>query len=223
MRHPIPAVILVTLLLAAAPAALATTFCGCNGDIALSFTAPADLTPVTTADMDDKGLTTVEVYAVLDGVEELEGPRGVFLDLGGFELDLRISGAEAVGVEKEFLIPYRDFASRPTQCLVGTHPGERVVGGPLALVKWKVTFLGEVADVRFDLDPDGMLSCERTEGCLGCGASMVYVGTMDAGQEGYLFGAGCMPAVLNPTGEPDLTPAPCTEGFAEVGVYAPRD
>ena len=61
-----------------------------------------------------------------------------------------------------------------------------------------------------DLDPEGLLSCERTEGCEGCGASAVYVGTIDAGQEGYLFGAGCLPAVLNPTGEPDLTPAPCT-------------
>ncbi len=223
MRRSIIAAILVAGLVVAAVPAAATIFGGCNGDISMSFTAAPDLTSLTEVAPGEGGLTVVEVYAVLDGVDELEGPRGVFLDLGGYELELRVSGAKALAVEKQHLIPYRDFAGRPTQCLVGTVPGERVVGGPLALVKWKVMFQGEVADVRFDLDPSGLLSCDRTEGCPGCDASMVYVGTVDAGQEGYLFGAGCMPAVLNPTGEPDLTPAPCTVGHADVGVYELRD
>lgn len=209
-------------LLATVPAG-ATTFCGCNGEVRLSFTPTPELTPVSEVAPGEGGLTVVDVYAVLDGVAKLEGPRGVFLDLGGYELELRITGAVPLSLAKKHLIPYRDFGGRPTQCLVGIVPGERIVDGPLALVMWQVIFQGEVADVRFDLDPAGLLSCERTPDCDGCGASAVYVGTMDAGQEGYLFGAGCVPAVLNPTGEPDLTPAPCTVPAATVGVYEAAD
>jgi hypothetical protein len=212
---------LLVLPLATAPAA-ASTFCGCNGEVALSFTPAPELTAVLEQAPDAQGLTRVEVHAVLVDVAELEGPRGVFQDLGGYELELRITGAEPLSVSKQHLIPYRDFGARPTQCLVGTTPGEPVVGQPLALVKWQLVFQGEVEDVRFDLDPAGIISCERTPGCEGSGASAMYVGTVDARQEGYIFAAGARPAVLNPTGEPELEPQPCTRGFAEVGVYQER-
>jgi hypothetical protein len=207
--------------LAAAPAG-ASTFCGCNGDVALSFAPAPEIVAVLEQAPDDADLVSVEVHAVFVDVERLEGPRGAFLDLGGYELELRITGAEPLNVTKQHLIPFRDFGARPTQCLVGTVPGERLVDGPLAVVKWRVTFQGEVSDVRFDLDPAGLLSCERTEGCEGSGASVVYVGTVDAGQEGYIFAAGCRPAVLNPTGDAELDAIPCTRSHAEVGVYERR-
>jgi hypothetical protein len=208
-------------LLLAVPAA-ASTFCGCNGEVALSFTSPPELTRVAEVAPAENGLIIVEVHAVLVDVAELEGPRGVFLDLGGFEMELRVSGAEPLAIAKEHLIPFRDFGGRPTQCVVGTSPGQPVTKGPLALVKWRVTFQGAVEDVRFDLDPAGLISCERTEGCEGSGASVMYVGTVEAGQENYIFAAGCLPAVLNPTGEPDLDPVPCVISHEDVGVYQPR-
>ena len=216
--------ILITTIVAvfAALPAAATVFCGCNGEVALSFTEPPAMTSVLEVEMNEGGLTSVDVYAVLDGVAELEGPGGVFLALGGFEMELRVTGAEVHAVDKKVLIPNRDFGGRPTQCLVGTSPGEIIVGAPLPLVRWRVVLKGEVQDVRFDLDPAGLLSCDRTPECEGCGASAVYVGTPDARQEGYLFGAGCVPAVLNPTVKPDLTPVSCTADFTEVGVFELR-
>ena len=211
-------IVTVVVTLMALPAA-ATVFCGCNGEVVISFTEPPATTSVLEAEPGEHGLIIVDVYAVLDDVAELEGPGGVFLDLGGFELELRVVGGEVQGVEKTILMPHRDFGARPTQCLVGTYPGERIVGGPLVLCRWQVVLKGEVQDVRFDLDPAGLLSCDRTPECEGCGASMVYVGTPDAHQESYLFGAGCVPAVLNPTKKPDLTTAPCKADFADVGVF----
>ena len=214
-------IVTVVAALVALPAA-ATVFCGCNGEVVLSFTEPPAMTSVLEIELVEDGLTSVDVYAVLDGVVELEGPGGVFLDLGGFELELCVTGAEVHAVDKKVLIPHRDFGARPTQCLVGTDPGVRIVGAPLALVRWRVVFKGEAQDVRFDLDPAGMLSCDRTPECEGCGASAVYVGSVDARQEGYLFGAGCVPAVLNPSAKPDLTPAPCNADFVEAGVFEVR-
>jgi len=218
MKKLIATVIAVLLALPAA----ATVFCGCNGEVVLSFTEPPALTSVLEIEPTEGELTSVDIYAVLDSVVELEGPGGVFLDLGGFELELRVTGAEVHAVDKKVLIPHRDFGARPTQCLVGTISGARIVGAPLAMVRWRVLLKGEVQDVRFDLDPAGLLSCDRTPECEGCGASAVYVGSVDAGQEGYLFGAGCVPAVLNPSAKPDLTPAPCSADFAEVGVFEVR-
>jgi hypothetical protein len=212
-------IVLLFVAVIAAPAA-ATDWCGCNGVVSLSFDEKVT-TPVKEQAAGDGGVTMVDVYAVLDDVAKVEGPRGVMIALGGFEMELRVTGAEPLAVSKHVLVPHRDFGARATQCRVGT-PGEKILDTRLPLCRWMVTFQGDVADVRFDLDPAGAASCDGVEGCRDADASAVYVGTVDARQEGFLFGAGCVPAVLNPTVEPDLTPAPCTVTCDEAGIFRSR-
>ena len=215
--------LIVTLLIvAAALPAAATEWCGCNGNIHLSFSGGPQIEQVAEMAPGQQGLTIVSVYAILDDVTAVEGPGGVFLALGGFELDLRITGAKPATVAKNILIPHHDFGSRSTQCRVGASEGQKIVGGPLALCQWIVTFTGDVADVRFDLDPAGMPTCDGIPGCNEAGASGVYVGTIDSRQEGMLMGTGCVPAMLNPSGEPNLEPVPCAQGVDAVGLFHTR-
>lgn len=216
MRMLIALLVVVALVVPVA----ATDWCGCNGMVYLSFDAKVT-TSVKEQAAGDGGITMVDVYAVLDDVDKVEGPSGVMLALGGFELELRVTGAEPLAVSKDVLVPHRDFGARATQCRVGT-PGEKILDTRLPLCHWLVTFQGDFADVRFDLDPAGAASCDGVAGCRDAAASAVYVGTVDARQEGFLFGAGCVPAVLNPTGEPDLTPVPCTVTCDAAGIFRSR-
>ncbi|HOX25124.1 MAG TPA: hypothetical protein PLL30_05140 [Candidatus Krumholzibacteria bacterium] len=212
-------------LIAAGPAA-ATIFCGGNGVVKLSFTPGPDLQAVKDAPPDSNGVVRVDVWAVLDEVAQVEGPGGVFLALGGFELTLLVEGADEVTLAKTVDIPHRDFGSGPAQCRVGTVPGELIKDGRLVLCHWTVTLAGPASNVRFALDPAGVPTCADLEGCGDAGIYAGYVGTTDASQENYFFGAGYAPAVLNPTVEPDLAAAPCKIGYANVGIYrarAPRE
>ena len=215
MRH----VAVLLLALACAGGAAASEFCGGNGVIKLSFTPGPEITRVADA---EPGMP-VDVYAVLDEVALAEGPRGVMLTIGAFECELRITGAEVLSVVKTVLLPHIDFGRRETQVWAGMRTlDNRIDQGPLALVRWTVMLGGEADNVRFDLDPAGLLSCEHFEECVGSNASALYIGTVDVGMDGFVFAAGCAPAVLNPTGEPDLTVAPCTLHFTEVGVFKAR-
>ncbi len=203
--------------------ATASDFCGGNGTVELFFPGVPEATTVSTATPDQVGLTTVEVHAILDDVTPVDGPGGVLLAIGGFEMALRVTGAEPLSIAKRILVPHRDFGPTPSQVWAGVAShGERIDQGPLPLVAWTVTFEGEVEDVRFDLDPSGLLSCEDLTGCAGSGASALYSGAVDVAQEGFLFGAGCAPAVLNPTGEPDVEPVPCKVSASDVGIFQPR-
>lgn len=215
MRHV--TVFLIVLTLAAA--ATASEFCGGNGVIKLSFTPGPEATRVATAAPGEP----IEVYAILDEVAPAEGPGGLMQTLGGFECELRVTGGEVLSVTKAVLVPHIDFGSRETQVWAGVRTMDvRIDQGPLALVRWTVVLGGEAADVRFDLDPDGLLSCKFKDACMESDASALYVGTMDVAQEGFLFAAGCAPAVLNPSGEPDLAVRPCTLDFTEVGIFKSR-
>jgi len=216
--------LIVTLMLASLvlPAG-ASEFCGGNGVMTLSFTPLPDVTPTTSMKADDNGLVMVDVYLSLGDVHPAEGPGGVMLALGGFECELRVTGAETLSVQKKILVPHRDFGQRPTQVWVGVSTaGERVDKGPLALVKWTVMFQGRPENVRFDLDPAGLLSCSNYPCCGDAGTTGIYVGAIDVAQEGFLFGTGCAPAYLNPVGEPDLAVVPCTLGVDEAGVFKLR-
>ena len=217
-RPSAPALALVLVLVCGLPAA-ASDFCGGNGVVKLAFADTPELPAVHTASPDQTGMTVVDVWAVLDGVDRVEGPGGVFLAIGGFELTLDVQGAEAIILEKQVAFPYRDFGSSKAECRVGTHPGQPFTDGRLTLVRWRVGFEGEVADVIFDLAPDGAASCATLDGCPGSGSRALYAGTVESRQEGFLFGAGSRPAVLNPTGEVDLAVRPCTVSWREVGIF----
>ena len=165
----------------------------------------------------------MEVYAVLHDVQPAEGPGGVLLAIGGFECALRVTGAEPLAVTKSIMVPHRDFGQLPERVWAGVSTaGERIDQGPLALVHWTVRFQGRPADVRFDLDPAGLLSCEGMDGCPEAAPSALYIGAVDVGQEGYIFGTGCGPAVLNPAGEPDVDLIPCKATLEDIGVFMPR-
>ena len=209
---------LLVVLVSGMPAT-ASEFCGGNGVVKLAFADTPGLPATETASPDQTGMTTVDVWAVLDEVDRVEGPGGVMLAIGGFELTLDVQGAEPIILEKEILLPYRDFGQSQAECRVGTHPGQPFTDGRLALVRWRVGFQGEVSDVVFDLAPDGAASCATLEGCPGSGCRALYAGTVESRQEGFLFGAGSRPAVLNPTQDPDLAVRSCTVGWREVGVF----
>jgi len=215
------AALLGCALLAAGPAA-ATVFCGGNGVVKLSFTPGPELQPVATVAPDADGVLQVQVWAVLDEVAQVEGPGGVFLTVGGFELGLVVTGAEATIVGKTIDIPHRDFATKPSECRGGTVPGELLKDGRLVLCHWTVALPQDARDVRFGLDPAAVPSCANLEGCPPDGVFAGYVGTIDANQENYFFGAGYAPAVLNPSAEPELAPVPCAVEYAEVGIFKAR-
>jgi hypothetical protein len=209
----------MVLLAGSAPA---SEFCGANGMVKLSFTPGPDITGVREVEPGEGGLTMVTVHAILDDVATVEGPGGRLLAIGGFECALGIEGAEPLAVKKRILVPYRDFGPEPTQVWAGFDiEGQRIDQGPLTIVEWTVTFQGEIADVRFGLDRAGLLSCKDLAGCDESNASALYVGAIDVKQQGFMFGAGYTPAVLNPTGEPDLDPVPCTTSVAEAGIFTP--
>lgn len=213
--------LMAALTVAVAPVA-ASEFVGCNGTLTLSF-APAPAATRTLAVEPVEGYTTVEVYGSFRDLEPMEGPGGAVLAIGGFEFSLAIAGAEPLSVAKKVLVPHRDFGPDPRTIWAGVDSaGERVDGGPLDLVRWTVTFAGRPENVRFSLDPAGLLSCDGFPACGEADVRGMYVGALDVGQHEYLWGLGCAPAVLNPTGEPDLASEGCTLGFAEVGVFAPR-
>lgn len=219
MRRLIVPVILVLLALPAT----ASEFCGCNGIMTLSFAELPAIERVLEVDAGEHGMVTVDVYLSLDDVHPAEGPGGVMLALGGFECELRITGAEPLSVQKEVLVPHRDFGQRPTQTWVGvSSSGERMDKGALALVKWTVIFKARPENVRFDLDPAGLLSCSNYPCCGEAGASGIYAGAIDVAQEGFLFGTACAPAYLNFDKEPDLAVVPCKLGVDEAGVFKLR-
>lgn len=212
-------VTVILLALACAAGVSAAEFCGGNGVIKLSFTPGPEVSRVAEI---EPGVP-VEVYAILDDVALAEGPRGVMQTIGAFELELRITGGEVLGVTKTVLAPHIDFGSRQTQVWAGFRTTDvRIDQGPLALVRWTVVLGGEADDVYFDLDPAGLLSCKFHEECMQANASALYIGTVDVAMEGFVFAAGCAPAVLNPTGEPDLAIRPCTLDFTEVGIFKAR-
>jgi len=222
MRNRIIMVAVLATLLLLSQAALASHFCGGNGMVKLSFTAGPELEAAKTVEPGEGGMTTVQVWAVLEDVVPLEGPMGAFLALGGFELELVVEGAEFTITEKKIDIPHRDFGATVAQCRVGSVPGEPIVDGRLVLCHWTVLFTGEVSDVRFSLNPKGIPTCNGDEDCDASGASAIYVGSVDSGQEGEIFGAGQVPAVLNPSGKLKVKAVPFEVGFEEVGRYKPR-
>jgi len=212
---------IATLLIAPATA---SDFCGCNGMMKLSLREFPEFAPIATVEPNAQGFLTVDIWAVLDDVQPMEGPGGVLLAIGGFEFDLRITGAEPMSVAKSILVPHRDFGQKPTQVWAGTDlAGERIDMGPLPLCKWTVVFQGAVTDVHFDFEPAGLLSCDGMEGCGGANVQAMYSGCVDARQENFIFGVGSTPAVLNPTdSELQIQPVPCVKSFEDVGIFERR-
>ncbi len=200
----------------------ASQFCGCNGVVKLSFAQQGEAQPTLTTTPDEDGFLHADLWAVLDEVVQVEGPGGVFLSIGGMELELKISGAEPVSIAKKLPLIGPEIGPRPTAVWMGVKGGARLVDGRLVLAQWHVTLPGDATDVRFDLDPAGTPTCANLADCRESGASAFYVGTVENQQAHLGFGAGYAPAVVNPTQEHDLAPVACRIPFQAVGVFWPR-
>ena len=144
-------VVLAGLLLVAAVPALATEWCGENGVVRFSFAAGPDLVEVHDAGEPVGGVTTVDVWAWLADVDPVSEDGEKFLRLGGFELELEITGAEAFVLKQEFPTKSLNVGRRLGAIAAGLVPGERIENGRVELVKWQVMFQGRPENVRFGL------------------------------------------------------------------------
>jgi hypothetical protein len=211
------------LIAACAGAAAASTWCGENGVVRLSFSGES-VEPVARVEPDGDGLTAVDVYALLCDVAPLQHRGEAFLAIGGFELQLLVEGAEATVGGKTYPGKVIDIGTGPRRCTVGFDPSLPLEkDGTTELVHWRVEFAGPVSDVTFRLDPSALTSCAELAGCPESGTQALYTGSVAAKQVQDIFGAGYVPAVLNPSGEPDLAPVRGGVGWEQVGYYAERE
>ena len=210
----------VAILTAAVPAAHAQ-WCGENGLIRFSF-VPGD-SIVSVAQLEaENGVTVVDLYAWLADVVPVVRDGEAFLAIGGFEFKLVAEGAEAFFLEKTVPIKCLDMGQSSESCIVGLDPGLPIKNGRVHLVHWKVMFQGRPEDVVFRLDTEPVGSCRTLDGCVECGPAALYIGADVSNQMSVFFGAGFVPAYLNPTGEPDFTPQRGLCSFEDVGLFKGR-
>ncbi|MBK8165822.1 MAG: hypothetical protein IPK64_07640 [bacterium] len=208
--------------LAVRPAA-ASVWCGENGLVRFSFTAGDSLVQTLQTGEPEGGVTIVDVYAWLTDMEPVARRGDAFMRLGGIELELQVTGAEASIISQEFTdAKALNVGAAPGALAVGFHPGLRVQQGRVLLVHWKLLFQGRPQDVQLGLDGSDLRSCATLAGCPESGTQALYAGADAANQLDCLFGAGYVPAWINPTGEPDHTPVTGKVGWREVGVFQAR-
>ena len=218
-------IFLMVILVAAAlmPAVVgASTWCGDNGLIRFSFVAGDSLVTVLETGEPAGGVTTFDLYAWLTDVTPVAQDGEAFLHLGGLELKLDISGAEAFIMGQEFPSQVLNVGKEMGHIAAGLHPGERIRDRKVQLVKWKVMIQGRPENVRIGLDPSGLMSCQELEGCAECEPVALYVGNESSQQVGIIFGAGYVPSWINPVGEPDQTPVTGKKSWSEVGIFEAR-
>ncbi len=223
MKRVLSVALFVMLAFVLSPASVARAgFCGENGVIRFSFAEGPDLVPVTKVEPGENGVTMIDLYAWLTDVEPLEKDGEAFLGTAALELQLVIEGAEGFILKQDFPQPTRQIGQTLGQCIVGYYPGLKIENGAVQLVHWQIMFQGRPENVVFRLDPGGLMTCERTEGCPGSGVSALYTGTEDSGMIGAIFGAGYQPAYLNFEGEPDLEPIRGKVTWRDVGEFQHR-
>ncbi|MBM4131602.1 hypothetical protein FJ250_11355 [bacterium] len=208
---------------AAAGPAMASDWCGENGLVRFSFAAGDSLVETVQTGEPEGGVTIVDVFAWLTDLAPVARRGDAFLRLGGAELKLQVTGAEACVIAQEFPDPKAlNVASEPGELAVGFHPGLRVQQGRVLLVHWKLLFQGQPRNARLGLDASQLRSCKTLPGCPEAGTQALYAGADAANQLDSLFGAGYVPAWINPTGEPDRTPVTGKVGWQDVGIYQAR-
>ena len=221
LRTPVFLMLLTGSLLAFFPAPGHAQWCGENGLIRFSFAPGDSLVPVIHQEPEN-GVTVVDLYVWLTDVVPVAKDGEAFLATGGFEFELEVEGAEAFILEKNVPIHHVDIGKTSESCIVGLDPGLSIKNGSVHLVQWKIMFQGRPEDVRFHLITEPGHSCKTLAGCVECRSPGMYVGVLGSGQLTAFFGAGCVPAYLNPTGEPDFTPDLGLCSFEDVGLFEAR-
>lgn len=204
-------------LLACAGTATASHWNGENGMIRFSFGGGDELQGVMHATPNEHGMIEVELHAWLTDIQPVAIDGEAFLHLGGYEFKLLIEGAEAFVVGQTLPTEAVNMVGEHLAYVVGMRVPLKIEGDRVLLASWKLMFQGEPKDVRFAIAPEGVVSCKDTEGCAGSNTRALYIGSIDAKLVSEIFGAGCVPAWLNPTGEPDLTPLASESTWQEVG------
>lgn len=197
----------------------ASTWCGKNGVVRLSFTGEDSIVAFTTVEPEATGKVTVHVYAILDRLEPVAHQGERFMGLEGFELGLIVEGAPATIQPPQF--PYRaiNLGQDPARIQAGLVKSLSVRHGRATLLYWPVVFFAPPKNVVFRLDTKALPSCKGLTGCSESGSYALYAGTRASHQVNHLFGAGYVPAYLNWEGEPDLTPVSAEPTWREVGLY----
>jgi hypothetical protein len=199
--------------------AQASTWCGKNGVVRLSFTADDSVVAITSVEPDTTGKVVVNVYAVLDRLEPVAHQGERFMGLEGFELGLIVEGAPATILPPE--LPSRAFNVErdPARVQAGLVKSISLRRGRATLLHWPVVFFEPPRNVVFRLDAKALPSCKTLTGCPESESYLLYAGTRASYQVNHLFGAGYTPAYLNWEGEPDLTPVSAESTWRQVGVY----
>ncbi len=210
------------LLFTTADPAGATIWCGENGMIRFSFVEGDSLVSVFDSGPAENGVTRVDVYAWLMDVDRIKHDGEALTALGAYELSLKITGAEAYILKQE--LPAEGFNVGRAQGTIayGLKTGLGLSGGQVMLAHWQLMFQGRPENVRIGLDPEGLASCAKTEGCAKSHTQALYVGSASSNQLNMLFGAGYEPAWLNPTGQTDTNPVRGNSPWQKVGVFEPR-
>jgi len=197
-------------------------FCGENGVIRFSFSEGEKLDPVANVQPGENGVTMIDLYAWLTDVQEVKKDGEAFLGISAFELQLVIEGAEGFILKQEYPQKTRQVGKKLGNCIVGLYPGLDFENGGTQLVHWEIMFQGEVEDVVFRLDQDGLFTCDKTPGCPESDTFALYAGSETSGFVGAIFGSGYQPAYLNPTGAVDLDEIHGKVSWQEVGVFEKR-
>jgi len=212
--------ILLALVLLLPTTAGASDWGGHHGTIHLSFTPPPDLQPVSRGESMGEMGTVVEVFAVLKDLDPIKHEGERILAAGGYELRLRIEGADDARVlTKEIPTPHFDVSKDPAAVICGLQPDITFTAQGVVLVVWKVLIPGAPHPVSFHLDPAGVRSLTGIESAAESGSYAIWSGSLQNRQHGLLFSAGYVPAYLNADGDVDLTERLGTGHWSDRGMF----
>lgn len=221
MRRSMLTVVLLALVLLPATSG-ATVWCGDNGLFRFSFAEGDSLVSVLHTEESGGDVTFVDIYCWLTDIDPVAREGEAFLHVGGFEMKLAITGAEAFILEQDFPSEVLNIGKEIGHIVCGMHPEQKIKDRKVFLVRWKVMFKGPVKNVHLGLDRSGLMSCADIRGCAAGEPPALYVGNEGSRQEGLLVGAGYVPAWINPTVEPDQTPVTGKQGWRDAGIFKDR-
>jgi hypothetical protein len=212
--------IMIVLLLVGS-SVFASDWAGHNGTIVLSF--GQEQGRVHTVESIEGVGVLVDVYATFTGISELFYNQTKVMTCGGFELQLKIDGAEGKILVQNLPKQSRiNIGKSDGQCIVGVNPDLSIMKD-VQLVHWQIMLPEGANNVRFSLDPEGLFSAKGLEGCLESNPVALWAGGKDANHLGLIFAASCAPAYLNWDGEPELEIIRGTVDSIETGLFTSGD
>jgi hypothetical protein len=200
----------------------ASLWCGDNGVIRFSFVEGDSLVTVLNVPEPENGVSFFDVYAWLTDIDPVAQDGEAFINVGGVEMKLDITADEVFILEQDFPTEALNLGKELGHVAAGFHPEQRIRDGQVLLVRWKIMIQGKPENVRFGLDPSGLMSCRDLRGCRKSEPPALYVGGESSRQSGVIIGAGYVPSWINPTGEPDQTPVTGKQSWRDVGVFQAR-